>query len=138
MIIIPEIGMRPLHSAVSERKYEIAELLIKNGANVMARFSKDNVTPLHMSVTSEGDDLSGNFLLKLLIKYGADVNAKMTNGDVPLHLAARHGHDYRAQILIQNESNVNAIMEDEMRPLHWASKNGHFKVVEMLVEAGAD
>ena len=138
MIIIPEIGMRPLHSAVSERKYEIAELLIKNGANVMARFSKDKVTPLHMSVTSEGDDLSGNFLLKLLIKYGADVNAKMTNGDIPLHLAARHGHDYRAQILIQNESNVNAIMEDEMRPLHWASKNGHFKIVEMLVEAGAD
>ena len=71
----------PLHSAVAISSYEIAELLIKNGANVNAKQMQD-VTPLH-SAAHNGQTA----LAKLLIDHGAGVNAKMENGQTPLFMA---------------------------------------------------
>ena len=83
--VSPELGIiPPLFGAVLFRKYEIAELLIKKGANVMVRYGKDKITPLHQCMSMGGDDLMGNFLMMLLIKHGADVNSKLTNGEILL------------------------------------------------------
>jgi ankyrin repeat protein len=53
--------------------------------------SLDGYTPLHYAQLSE----AGNHLecTKLLLEHGADVNAKTSDDETPLHLAAENCND---------------------------------------------
>ena len=76
-----QLKVSPIHSACAISNFQIAELLINNGADVNAK-QMQGVTPLH-SAANNGQTL----LAKLLIDNGADLNAKMGNGLTPLRLA---------------------------------------------------
>ena len=60
--------MTPLHYAVDRGLYDIASLLIKNGANVNAQDDNGD-TPLMLAVTCEFEEI-----VTLLLELGADVN----------------------------------------------------------------
>jgi cytohesin len=79
-------GYMPLHGAVSygnmDTKKLKVEILLKSGANVNAKTSSDGETPLHKAI-SRGDIE----IVKLLLNYGADVNAKSKYGVTALHFA---------------------------------------------------
>ena len=68
-----------LHLAAQNGYFEVADLLIKNSANVNARTGNGD-TPLHLASKC----LSTKVLL-LLINHGADVNAQDDDGRPPLH-----------------------------------------------------
>lgn len=75
-----------LHLAVAHGRDDIIELLIKYGADVMAK-SDGSWTPLH-NACEQGSVK----VLKILMAQGADVNSKLLNGMTPLHVAAQAGH----------------------------------------------
>lgn len=95
-------GESPLHMAVYIARVPAVELLIKAGAFVNATTTNDLDTPLHFIGKSENttthllktnqfwqidnydDDLYN--IAELLIKSGADLNAKNANGETPLDL----------------------------------------------------
>jgi len=63
--------------------YRIAERLLELGANVNERHPDDGATPLILEASSVNTyEASG---LQLLLKYGADVNAKNIDSDTFLH-----------------------------------------------------
>ena len=80
-----QFKVAPIHSACSISNYEIAELLINNGANVNSR-QLQSYTPLHSTAHNGKVELS-----KLLLKNGADVNAKADDGKTPLSMALERG-----------------------------------------------
>jgi ankyrin repeat protein len=84
----------PLHLAVGMGNINIADVLIKNGAELDAKFSDHQHTPLHLAAR-EGHKA----VVELLIAKGADVNAKMKNGDTPLDLAILKEHKELADLL---------------------------------------
>jgi ankyrin repeat protein len=86
----------PIHSACAISAVDLAELLIKYGANVNAK-QMHGVTPLH-SAAHNGQTK----LVRLLIDHGADINAKTDNGQSPLLLAIEKNCDETAEILIKN------------------------------------
>lgn len=57
-----------------------------------------------------------------------------------LHLSAANGQYQIVEFLIKylNPVDVNALTDEGSTPLHWAALNGHLKIVEKLLEAGAD
>jgi ankyrin repeat protein len=55
---------------------------------------------------------------KLLIEYGANVQALTSIGLTPLHIAAHNGHIDTAEILIQNGVDVQAL---GVFPSHFAT-----------------
>jgi ankyrin repeat protein len=78
--------VRPLHSAIANRRTAIARLLIEHGADVNST-QADDFTPLH--------EAAQNGLLEitqLLLDRGAHVNAKLSNGKTPLALAIEQHH----------------------------------------------
>ncbi|MDP1928132.1 MAG: ankyrin repeat domain-containing protein [Thiobacillus sp.] len=79
-------GYTPLHGAVSYGKNDtrktVVEILLKSGANVNAKTTRDGETPFHKAI-ARGDVE----LVKLLLNYGADVNAISKFGVSSLYFA---------------------------------------------------
>ncbi|USP75865.1 ankyrin repeat and protein kinase domain containing protein 1 [Curvularia clavata] len=75
-----------LHLAVTHGRDDIIELLIKYGADIMAK-SDGSWTPLH-NACEQGSVK----VVRTLLAAGADVNSKLLNGMTPLHVAAQAGH----------------------------------------------
>src|SRR5215471_15084439 len=84
---VPQVdGTTALHWAVEADDVELADLLIRAGANVAAA-NREGVTPIQLAA------LNGSAaILEKLIKAGANVNALLTaSGDTALMMASRSG-----------------------------------------------
>ena len=77
----PQSGLTPLSWTVFTGEVEIAEQLIKAGADVNGK-NRDGGTPLHEAAFMGRDRVA-----RILIRNGADVEARDDNGQTPLNLA---------------------------------------------------
>ena len=89
----------------SDRKEEIAKLIIESGARLNREFSSGN-TELHLRLVKGYADLTW-----LLIKHGADVNAVNQYNRTALYYAAKHGYRMTADALIAAGTKESAIGE---------------------------
>ncbi len=88
-----QLKVTPIHSACAISNFQIAELLINNGADVNAK-QIQGVTALH-SAAHNGQTL----LAKLLIDNGADISARMENGVTPLRMALEKNFQETAELI---------------------------------------
>jgi ankyrin repeat protein len=130
----PQIdGMTALHWATYHNDREIAELLVRAGANVKAA-SRYGVTPLSLACTN-----GSGAMVELLLKAGADPNGALPGGETPLMTAARTGALDSVRALLSRGAAVDS--KDDRRgqtALMWAAAEGHAAVVQELIDAGAD
>ena len=70
-----------LHYAARFGNTEVAEVLIANGADIIAK-DKWDYQPIHWAAYHDRPEI-----IELLIANGADVNAKTSLGESPIHLA---------------------------------------------------
>ena len=92
-------------------------------------------TPLHHAVRK--NELP---IIEVLLNAGADVDARDTAGDTPLH-EARSADPTIVRTLLAAGADVNALNRDLDTPLHeWARFNSDQSVVlaQILIDAGAD
>ena len=158
----PESGLGPLHEAIFDRRTDIAELLIRHGADVNAQgvfgdaplhdvrdldtarlllahnartdlWSNTLGAPLHAAVI-HGEPA----LVELLLDHGAAVNAVDVNESTPLHHAAGLGDIDSARYLIAQGAAIDAVNGPGFTALHWAAANGRERMAALLLENGAD
>lgn len=77
---------------------------------------EDGYTPLHRAAYSNNVDIA-----KILIKYGANVNAQTEFKWTPLHSAVKWSNAEVAALLLQHGADVNALSEGQQTPLHIAA-----------------
>jgi len=135
-----------LHAAADKGHVEIAEFLLKQGANVNVK-DKDGYTPLHNTADSflkgfprKGTEADRNRIAALLLKYGARVNATINHGETPLHRAALTNNVALVHLLLENGADPNIQQSQGMTPLHFALFAGkdRVQVVRLLIRHGAD
>ena len=76
--------------------------------------------------------------VKKLLKEGADVNAKNSDGYTALILASSNGRTEIVKMLLEKGADVNATDKYVYTALELASRNGHTEIVAMLLDNGAD
>jgi len=74
----------------------------------------------------------------MLLKKGADVNAKDKYGYTALILVSEKGHTEIVAMLLEKGADVNAKRNDGNTALVLASAMGHAEIMAMLLEKGAD
>ncbi|CAG0903573.1 unnamed protein product, partial [Cyprideis torosa] len=110
--------------------HPVVKLLLHHGADPKAVTRPLNLTPLHMAATRE--------TATLLIENGAEVNARDSLDQTPLHLATRDGHHSIVDLLLAHGADPNIRDEDKQTPLQSATRRGHQSIVDLLLAHGAD
>jgi len=83
-------------------------------------------------------------IVKMLLSYGADIGAKDSRGDTPLHLSMKEGHCETSKLLISKGCDINAENYGNETPLHYAAfhlyknRKEDKEVIELLVKSGAN
>ncbi|CAB0038616.1 unnamed protein product [Trichogramma brassicae] len=120
--IVPKTGDSPLHLALENGHKEMAELLLRNGANPNLA-NGYGLTPLHI--------LNMRHNTSDLVKMFFDVNDELNQtlrvdalndlGDAPLHLALLHGKLMMIQLLLEHDADPNLANAEGSTPLHLIS-----------------
>lgn len=76
--------------------------------------------------------------LKAWVDRGGDIFAKESTGENLMHKAAFYGQVEIAEYLRRKGLNIDSVDNMQFTPLHEASRAGHVKMVEWLLQAGAD
>lgn len=76
-------------------------------------------------------------IVNILLKNGANIEAKDNDGRTPLLVAAREGCRRMMMVLLENGANVEATGPFNRTPLFVASATGRSKLVRVLAERGA-
>ena len=113
----------------------MVKFLIKNGADVEARYCYMDYTILHEAVRHGYDEV-----VSILIEHGSNPNIKADEGWSPLHVAE---NETVADILISSGADVNARSDYGQTPLHHAasgycSECNPVKICKTLLAYGAD
>jgi ankyrin repeat protein len=126
-------GTRPLHWAIRVDEVEVAELLLKAGADARTP-NRLGVTPLFMAANN------GNpVMIRLLLEAGANPNQTDTSGETVLMAATRTGNADSVRALLDRGANPNvAESQLQLTALMLAAEAGHSEVVRALLEKGAD
>lgn len=91
-------------------------------------------SPLNCASRNASDPL----LIKLLLDFGADVDASGVDGRTPLMNAARTDNVAFARILLEHNANVNAVSTAGQTPLITAIVNNSHRVLQLLLSRWAD
>lgn len=124
---------QPLRLAIKNGHYDVAKLLLQNGANPNARyFLGSEINFVHPLNTQ---------FLELLLAFGADPNARDRSSLTPLMKACRHPEGMEsALLLLSYGADVNAMTSerhDHRTVLHYAVLSGNMQMVNLLLKQGA-
>lgn len=75
--------------------------------------------------------------IKLILKYGGDVNRPVNRGMVPLHYAAYANNLDAMKHFIKLGCNINAKNDEGYTPVHMCAKKGNYKCLKYLIQHGA-
>ena len=136
------VGRTPLMDAVcdiwfvgdNDRRKEIAELLLKRGADVHLRDSEENTA---LMIAARGK--SAAELLTLLLNLGADVNARNKRGETALNVASFSGRKENVEVLLTHGASVEAADSNQSTPLlQAAGYSNNTGLVKLLLDRGAN
>ncbi|HVP42536.1 MAG TPA: ankyrin repeat domain-containing protein [Terriglobales bacterium] len=128
----PELDI--FEAAALNKRNRVAELLTTHLEQAKA-YSPDGFTALHLACFFGHPNLA-----EMLLRYGADPNARSRNGMsvTPLHSAAAARKQRTVEWLVDYGADVNATQQGGWAALHEAARQGNIEMTEYLLSKGAN
>lgn len=124
-------GLLPLNLAIKSGRLELADMLVKRGAN--PNLSDKGGSPLNSAII--GEQL---VLAAMLLSHGADPNLADQKQGYPLSLAVRKSSSEIVRLLLNHNADADPPDAIQGNPLNLAVKRKSSELVGMLLEHGAD
>lgn len=124
-----------LFSSIKNAEIDEFKRIIKdNGINVNEVKDKYNVNLLHVAAKYNKIEIA-RYLLKHDMNVDAPTNGKLT----ALYIAVINDHAEMVEFLLtEYKANTNIIAKRNLTPLHIAVMHGNIKIVQLLLDHGAD
>lgn len=132
-----ELSATPLHYAVNEGRLELAEILLRNGADPMAK-SVDGATPLEW--VSPGRHENAYDMIMPICKFGGRFEklAVYALSETILHRAARVNRSDVVSLILHEGHPVDILMSTGRPPLFCAAEGDAIDTAALLLAHGAD
>ena len=125
---------KPLHYAAFCGLHDVVTfLIVEHSQDVNARSFRRWETPLLVAVRMGHVEIA-----QLLLKHGADTEARDTAYNSPLEMVTVKGQVELAQVLLEHGADANVQDKERCTPLYWASQFGQLAVAQVLLSHGAD
>ena len=126
-------GATALHWAAYRDDPVMADLLIAAGADVNVA-NELGATPLWLAA-----DNGSAGMVKRLLDAGANSNVSLPEGETPIMTASRTGNADAVRHLLAHGANVNVSEHSRgQTALMWAVAQSHHKIIDVLLQHGAD
>lgn len=119
-------GLTPLYIALSNKDFQMMEILIKYGSNVNT-LTTDGWCHTYTVLYEASKHWGHDKFVKLLIANGADISIPADDGYTPLHIAAACDNVSVVKLLLENGANMNTPDENGRSPQRLAFEYGHTK-----------
>jgi ankyrin repeat protein/predicted alpha/beta superfamily hydrolase/L-ascorbate metabolism protein UlaG (beta-lactamase superfamily) len=126
-------GYTPLIFAVYYRNLDIADLLLKNKADVNYQNPATKIDALNMSLRHR--DLS---LIKKLVKNGANINAQNDKKETALHISVSNKYNEISKYLINAGADLNIVDENDKTALVTAIESNIKEMADLILAKGAE
>ncbi|KAJ6233251.1 ankyrin repeat-containing [Anaeramoeba flamelloides] len=127
-------GNSLIHKAAKEKDQKEVVRILKQNSSEAQTIDKFGRTPLHIS--AEMGDIS---TIKILLNYGANINALSFNKNTPLFTAIKKDHIDAVKFLVKKgaEININERADVILSALHLAVERDNLQIVKYLLSQGA-
>ncbi|KAH9148603.1 hypothetical protein AeRB84_008085, partial [Aphanomyces euteiches] len=123
-----------LHVALWHGHFPVVKLLVDRGISIN-KSDWCGLTPLQVASISRNCNVD---IVDVLLAHGANVSAKDTYGNRPLHYASFWGHYDVVKFLLNHGASVNIANKEYYTPLHLAAKRRRLEIVQLLLSRGGD
>ncbi|KAJ7926134.1 ankyrin repeat-containing domain protein [Mycena leptocephala] len=123
---------KALQGALNRGPLDLAQLLLKHGADVNARGGR------HGNALQAASSRGHLDLARLLLEHGADINVQGGPHGNALQAASSGGHLGLAQLLLEHGADINVQDGPHGNALQAASSGGHLDLARLLLEHSAD
>lgn len=130
-------GESALLVAVENGQYDVARVLLENGADPNVKCTVDNECEIALLVAAATKHDNSRMVL-LLMLYGADIKACNESGQNALHVAAIYGNQDVVWTLLNYIDDIDAPDNEDDTALNLAATHGSTAVVELLLRKGAN
>ena len=121
----------PLIAAANDEKFDIVELILHSKGNIDNETDEKGNHLLHLLAES-----APNELFKSVLSLSQN-NLKNNEGYTPLHVAIRAHQEDKVRILIDGGEDIE-LRIDDITPLMLATQKNASKIVQLLIQRGAD
>jgi ankyrin repeat protein len=119
--------------AARDGRLDAVSFFLDQGAAIDMKDEATGATALFAAAQAGKDRV-----LLLLIKRGANINARDNSGMTPLYKAALEKRTPMVKLLLEHNADVNAADQEGLSLLMRAASTGNFRLARLLVEHGAD